>query len=306
MTQTSHPAHNGPYTELTADAARDLRRPIAPAEVRFKVQAVRWTKRDGSDKVATAAQVVAYIDARTVIARLNLLFPGALARPHRRAAARDAPHPPQRRRHADADPPRRPGRGQGRRHPLLPLPPGRSATRRSRTSAPARTPRPPTPTRSSAPPCAPASASPCTPWTRPGCASATPTTSCASAAPASPTSTSAPPAGCAACTRRGSTRAGSDLRRAAPARARARPCPAPPRRPPTTRTRATRRRTPTARAGNLTASRAARDPPDIPDAAGRRGDPAARTDRPARTAPPPTPQPATPCAQTSPRPTRPA
>src|SRR6188472_2650374 len=73
---TPTPAHNGPYCELTADAARDLRRPISPDEVRFKVQAVRWTKRDGSDRVATAAQVVAYIDARTVVARLNLLFPG--------------------------------------------------------------------------------------------------------------------------------------------------------------------------------------------------------------------------------------
>src|SRR4051812_31982418 len=73
---TPIPAHNGPYSELTADAARDLRRPISPDEVRFKVQAVRWTKRDGQDKVATAAQVVAYIDARTVVARLNLLFPG--------------------------------------------------------------------------------------------------------------------------------------------------------------------------------------------------------------------------------------
>ena len=77
MTQMSHGAHHGPYTHLTAEAAADLRRPIAAAEVRFKVQAVRWTKRDGADKVATAAQVVAYMDARTVIARLNLLFPGA-------------------------------------------------------------------------------------------------------------------------------------------------------------------------------------------------------------------------------------
>ena len=76
MTPTPHPAHSGPYTQLTADAARDLRRPIAPDEVRFKVQAVRWTKRDGNERVATAAQVVAYIDARTVVARLNLLFPG--------------------------------------------------------------------------------------------------------------------------------------------------------------------------------------------------------------------------------------
>jgi hypothetical protein len=76
-----HPAHHGPYTQLTADAARDLRRPIAPDEVRFKVQAVRWNKRDGQDKVATAAQVVAYIDARTVVARLNLLFPGAWKAP---------------------------------------------------------------------------------------------------------------------------------------------------------------------------------------------------------------------------------
>src|SRR3954454_18813573 len=76
MSHPSHGAHQGPYTELTADAARDLRRPIAAPEVRFKVQAVRWTGR-GQDKVASAAQVVAYIDARTVVARLNLLFPGA-------------------------------------------------------------------------------------------------------------------------------------------------------------------------------------------------------------------------------------
>src|SRR3954454_6611892 len=76
MTQTSHGAHQGPYTELTAEAASDLRRPIAAAEVRFKVQAVRWTGR-GQEKVATAGQVVAYIDARTVVARLNLLFPAA-------------------------------------------------------------------------------------------------------------------------------------------------------------------------------------------------------------------------------------
>ena len=27
---TPTPAHNGPYSELTADAARDLRRPISP------------------------------------------------------------------------------------------------------------------------------------------------------------------------------------------------------------------------------------------------------------------------------------
>ena len=77
MTQPVPGAHRGPYTQLTADAARDLRRPIAATEVRFKVQAVRWSRREGPDKVATAAQVVAYVDARTVIARLNLLFPGA-------------------------------------------------------------------------------------------------------------------------------------------------------------------------------------------------------------------------------------
>src|SRR3954447_19912633 len=76
MSQTSHGAHQGPYTQLSAEAARDLRRPIAPAEVRFKVQAVRGSGR-GQEKTATAAQVVAYIDARTVVARLNLLFPGA-------------------------------------------------------------------------------------------------------------------------------------------------------------------------------------------------------------------------------------
>src|SRR3954468_8655204 len=75
MTPTLQPAHSGPYTQLTADAARDLRRPIAPDEVRFKVQGVRWTKHDGQD-IATAAQAVPYIDARTVVARLNLLFPG--------------------------------------------------------------------------------------------------------------------------------------------------------------------------------------------------------------------------------------
>src|SRR5215210_2479883 len=81
MTPNPHHTHHGPYTELTAEAARDLRRPISPDDVRFKVQAVRWNKRDGQDRVATAAQVVAYIDARTVVARLNLLFPGAWKAP---------------------------------------------------------------------------------------------------------------------------------------------------------------------------------------------------------------------------------
>ena len=76
MTPTPHPAHNGPYTELTAEAARDLRRPISADEVRFKIQGIRWSERDGQQKMPTAAQVVAYIDARTVVARLNLLFPG--------------------------------------------------------------------------------------------------------------------------------------------------------------------------------------------------------------------------------------
>ena len=53
MSQTSHGAHQGPYTQLSAEAARDLRRPIAAAEVRFKVQAVRWTGR-GQEKIASA------------------------------------------------------------------------------------------------------------------------------------------------------------------------------------------------------------------------------------------------------------
>src|SRR4051794_35253831 len=122
MSQTSHPGHQGPYTHLTAEAARDLRRPIAPTEVRFKVQAVRWTGR-GEEKTASAAQIVAYIDARTVIARLNLLFPGAW-----RAQTEALPLEMRlTRRNADgtltAIPAHRPGRGQGRRHPLLPLPP---------------------------------------------------------------------------------------------------------------------------------------------------------------------------------------
>ncbi len=68
MSKTKQAAHGGPYTELSAEAAADLRRPIAPAEVRFKVQATSQDNR--------RAQVIAYIDARTVIARLNLLFPG--------------------------------------------------------------------------------------------------------------------------------------------------------------------------------------------------------------------------------------
>ena len=57
MTQTSHGAHRGPYPQLTADAARDLRRPIAAAEVRFKVQAVRWTGR-GQVRARPTAKVV--------------------------------------------------------------------------------------------------------------------------------------------------------------------------------------------------------------------------------------------------------
>jgi hypothetical protein len=60
--------HGGPYTELTAAAAADLRRPIALEEVRFKIQSVTKDRMHG--------QAVAYIEARTVFARLNLLFPG--------------------------------------------------------------------------------------------------------------------------------------------------------------------------------------------------------------------------------------
>src|SRR4051812_34046489 len=122
MSHTSPGAHQGPYTHLTAEAARDLRRPIAPTEVRFKVQAVRWTGR-GEEKTASAAQVVAYIDARTVIARLNLLFPGAWradtdALPlEMRLTRRNADGTLTAIRLTDQ------GEVKGRRHPLLPLPP---------------------------------------------------------------------------------------------------------------------------------------------------------------------------------------
>src|SRR3954468_17389106 len=185
MTATPHPTHRGPYTELTAEAARDLRRPISPDEVRFKVQAVRWNKRDGQDKVATAAQVVAYIDARTVVARLNLLFPGAWQAPT------DALPLEMRltRRNGDGTltPIRLTDQGEVKAdHTLYYRCRLEIADAAFEDVGAGDDPRAPTPTRSSAPPCAPGSASPSTPWTPRGCASAPARTSCASAAPASP------------------------------------------------------------------------------------------------------------------------
>jgi hypothetical protein len=53
---------------FSAELARELRRPFLPEEVRFKVQRVL-----GENK---GAQVVPYIDARSVIGRLNRLAPG--------------------------------------------------------------------------------------------------------------------------------------------------------------------------------------------------------------------------------------
>ena len=202
MPPNPHPAHGGPYRELSADAARDLRRPIAPDEVRFKVQAVRWSQRDGQQRQATAAQVVAYIDARTVVARLNLLFPG---RWHAHTEALPLEMRLTRRKSdGTLTAIRLTDQGAVKADDTLyyrcRLAIGDAAFE---DVGAGEDPRPPTPTRSSAPPCGPASASPCTRWTRRGCASATPSTSCASPAPASPISTSAPSAGCAACTRLG-------------------------------------------------------------------------------------------------------
>ena len=301
MTPTP-PAHNGPYSELTADAARDLRRPISPDDVRFKVQAVRWTKRDGQDRVATAAQVVAYIDARTVVARLNLLFPG------RWHAPTDALPLEMRltRRNADGTltPIRLAEQGEVKADDTLyyrcRL---RSATPRSRTSAPATTRRPPTRTRSSAPPCAPASASPCTPWTRPGCASATPTP-----AARQPRRQAVPRRAhhpLAAQHVRGVAHARrSDLRRTAPARARPDPAGASetPTDDPYTGAPAADADAPD---GNLTAVTPPAIP-DIPDAPADSGNPAASDGSADGTARPPTHRRATPCgAWPSPR-SRPA
>lgn len=55
---------------FTPALARELRRPIAPDEVRFKIQ------RAYGDNGAPPAQPVAHLDARSVLARLNLLAPG--------------------------------------------------------------------------------------------------------------------------------------------------------------------------------------------------------------------------------------
>lgn len=54
------------------EAARHLRRPFTPEAIKFKVQAT-WTKGD-ADK-PTDAIVVAYIDARLAVERLNLVCP---------------------------------------------------------------------------------------------------------------------------------------------------------------------------------------------------------------------------------------
>jgi hypothetical protein len=55
--------------ESFRDAARHLRRPFTPAAVRFKVQAT-WPKDSPQSGL-----IVAYIDARLVVERLNLLVP---------------------------------------------------------------------------------------------------------------------------------------------------------------------------------------------------------------------------------------
>jgi hypothetical protein len=51
------------------DAAKHLRRPFTPAAVKFKVQAT-WPKEN-----PTGGLIVAYIDARLVVERLNLIVP---------------------------------------------------------------------------------------------------------------------------------------------------------------------------------------------------------------------------------------
>jgi Rad52/22 family double-strand break repair protein len=51
---------------IDEELARELRRPVTPGDLRFKIQS-RSEKK---------VEVVAYIDARTVFARLNLLAPG--------------------------------------------------------------------------------------------------------------------------------------------------------------------------------------------------------------------------------------
>lgn len=58
-----------------ADAAAQLRAPFTPEAIRFKVQTVIKPRR--GEEVARGAVLVAYIDARLVIERLNAVVPGS-------------------------------------------------------------------------------------------------------------------------------------------------------------------------------------------------------------------------------------
>jgi hypothetical protein len=71
-----------PYRSWCAELAADFRRPIDPREVRFKVA------QSIGDQ---AAQVVAYVQSRVVIARLNLLVPGRWRATHQALPAEMRP-----------------------------------------------------------------------------------------------------------------------------------------------------------------------------------------------------------------------
>jgi hypothetical protein len=65
-----------PLRSLKPEVLAHLRRPFAPAAVKWKVQTETWKVRPGrgSDRVQGAI-LVAYIDARLVLERLNLVWP---------------------------------------------------------------------------------------------------------------------------------------------------------------------------------------------------------------------------------------
>lgn len=69
----------GPFTKFE-DAAEHLRRPFTPEAVKWKIQNLLGAQKDAKGrpdaKTAKGGVIVAYIDARLVIERLNLLTPG--------------------------------------------------------------------------------------------------------------------------------------------------------------------------------------------------------------------------------------
>lgn len=64
-----------PLQSLKPEVLAHLRRPFAPAAVKWKVQTETWERYGDSSSKTQGAVLVAYIDARLVIERFNLVWP---------------------------------------------------------------------------------------------------------------------------------------------------------------------------------------------------------------------------------------